>query len=255
VRAAAAAPAAAARRRLSYTCGVDAKLCSILLARGASRLPASLARGTSRLPASLARGTSRLPASLARGRVCFCALGLLLLGACTVSKAGRVPAHYPALPAGTSVSSEAPSFEPGATLTEVRIACRDAEPPLANGLDDDCDGQIDGVAAADTLVLALAYARSDSAPPKLALRADETHVIELAAPACDATSPFCTMQLSGQNLARGRHTLVVQSADPATNSESRTLLVSVQGHGKVASYLAAVAAGGHEQPLGQLALP
>ncbi len=98
------------------------------------------------------------------------ALRLASALACVGCAAG--PANVPApssLPALPRASTEPATFDPAPALLPLPLACRAAELSLANALDDDCDGHIDGLTEGDGLVLALAYPRAT--PPELALRA------------------------------------------------------------------------------------
>ena len=182
-------------------------------------------------------------------------------------------ARYPALPLAAAATPHAPAFEPSAALLSLPLACRAAELPEANALDDDCNERIDdglgsdtapgADAAQETLVLALAYPRN--APLKLGLRRDEKTLVDLTPSDCGPERSFCTLRVAVRQLAPGRHALVVSSAAtsapdsaPAASPAAplaASVVVSVQSHGKVTTYLAPVPVSATEQVLGQLELP
>ena len=154
-----------------------------------------------------------------------------LLPACG-SGPGSAPLHYPALPSAGQAVAVASVFEPGPTLRAFAPSCRPSEPPLANALDDDCDGRVDGAAA--ELAIALAYPRTTGF--SFALREAGKGERALAQPACDRASAFCTLRLGPAELGAGHPELVVRRSDPAQPAAS--VLISVQTAGKVSSYIA-----------------
>jgi hypothetical protein len=194
-----------------------------------------------------------------------------VLASCASAPQPRA-ARYPALAPAAAATPHDPAFEPAATLVSVPLPCRAAELAEPNALDDDCNQRIDdglddatpaGDAERDTLVLALAYPQN--APLKLGLRRDAHTLVDLTPSDCGPERSFCTLRVAVRQLSPGRHALVVSAASasaaesapgaaPAT-AISASVVVSIQSHGKVTTYLAPVSASATEQVLGQLELP
>jgi hypothetical protein len=179
---------------------------------------------------------------------------LVLLSACasTATEAGTEPLRYPALPAAASGSTQVAGFDPAPGLSALTLACRAAELPLANALDDDCNGQLDDAPATTSLLLAIGYPRA--AGVTFALRGPGQQV-ELAASACDDSQAYCTLQLATDKLAHGRHALVVHPRPEEAATSPASVVVSVQSRGKVTTYLARLDETTTERTLGELALP
>jgi hypothetical protein len=179
---------------------------------------------------------------------------LFMLGACasTATQAGTEPLRYPVLPAAPSGSTQIAAFDPASGLSTLTLACRAAELPLANALDDDCNGQVDDAAPSESLLLAIGYPHG--ANVALALRT-ASQQLELAASACDDTQSYCTLQLSTDKLARGRHALIVRARPEGSSTTPGSVVVSVQSRGKVTTYLARLDGTTAEIALGELALP
>jgi hypothetical protein len=178
---------------------------------------------------------------------------LLVLSACgsTATQVGTEPLRYPALPTAPSGSTQLAAFDPAPGLGALTLACRAAELPVANALDDDCNGQVDDAPSSDSLLIAIAYPSAAHVP--LALRS-AAQQIELMASACDDSQAYCTLQLSSEKLARGRHTLLVRARGEGAPSPA-SVVVSVQSRGKVTTYLARLDDTTSEHTLGELALP
>ena len=157
----------------------------------------------------------------------------LLLGACA-SGPSTAPRHYPSLPApGAPAPAAAAAFAPSAELQPLASACRAREPTLANALDDDCNGRIDGIAG--PLALALAYPKE--AAFALALRRGDDGQPERAlGPAvCDADAAFCTLRVDADALAGGPYALIARQGAGAARG---ALVVAVQARGAAATYIA-----------------
>lgn len=175
----------------------------------------------------------------------------LSLGACADRTTSRAPLHYPPLPNGPSGSTQPATFAPDGALTPVMLACRAAEPSLANALDDDCDGRVDG---ADDRALAIALAYPRGSAVRLALQGPRGRS-DVAARPCDAPQPFCTVHIRADQLVRGRQTLLVRREKSAESEAPSPLVVSVQARGKVTAYIVDLSALEQERALGEIALP
>jgi len=179
------------------------------------------------------------------------ALLLPLLVACAPASASREPAHYSSL-SKSSATPTAAAFEPAPELVPAPLGCRDQEPALANALDDDCDGRIDGADA--TLALVLAYPRT--AALQLSWQSGEQAPASLTAPPiCAENAAFCTVRLGAETLPHGAHTLLVQATDEGAASLPSSLLVSVQAQGKAAAYLLRIESAGAPRVVGRLLNP
>ena len=133
------------------------------------------------------------------------------------------------------------------------FACSEREPALANALDDDCDGRIDGVADDAALVVALAHPRA--VPLRFFFRnAADGPESPLAASACEQSAPFCVLRIDTRPLRHGRHDLWVESAGESSATAEASLLVSVRAEGKLATYLLRLEQK-EAQRVGQLSLP
>lgn len=177
----------------------------------------------------------------------------LLLVSCATPK--TEPLRYPALPPAPSASSEADAFDPSAALTPLHSACRAAELPQPNALDDDCDGSIDAFAKDLPLLIALAFPRATAGDLALALRSEANVELPLAVTDCGEAKAVCTVYVDAETLTRGRHALLARHSDPNAHSATLALVVSAQSRGKVTTYLATLAADVGEQSLGSVALP
>jgi hypothetical protein len=82
------------------------------------------------------------------------AISLLALAACAAGTQARPAAPAPAPEPGHA----APELRVAQELEPVTLACRTAELPLPNALDDNCDGLVDGVGRDAALTLAWASA-------------------------------------------------------------------------------------------------
>ena len=184
----------------------------------------------------------------------------------TASPPGTEPLRYPALPAAPSGSTQVAAFDPSPSLTTLTLACRAEELPLANAIDDDCNGQVDDAPTTDPLLIAVAYPRA--AAVALALETPQQQ-LELTTSSCDDSQSFCTLRIDTNRLARGRHALVVHASPASVEARDSahepsaqgahipppSVVVSVQSRGKVTTYLARLDNRTVDQTLGELALP
>jgi hypothetical protein len=175
----------------------------------------------------------------------------LSLGACADRTTSRTPLRYPPLP--NSARSDAPpaTFTPDGALTPIALACRATEPSIANALDDDCDGRIDG-ADDGALAIALAYPRGSAL--RLVLQGPRGRSDVTAEP-CAETQTFCTVRIRAEQLVHGRQTLLARGEASAESEAPSPLVVSVQARGKVTAYIVALTALEQERALGEIALP
>jgi hypothetical protein len=163
------------------------------------------------------------------------------------TSAPPAPQHYPKLP--SKAGADGPAFAPDAALTPLALTCNAAEPTLANALDDDCDGKLDGQPGEQ---LALAYPRASQLALALIDAGGTEHA--LAPATCDQPASFCAARVALAEVAPGTYALTAKRADGAT-AEASSVLVSVQSQGKVTAYLASLAADQPERVLGQLTVP
>jgi hypothetical protein len=175
----------------------------------------------------------------------------LLIASCAAKQ--PEPMHYPTLPAAPSASDRADAFDPSPALTQLSSACRSAELPQPNALDDDCDGSVDAFDKQLPFLIALAFPRAIAHDLALALRSDSAVEVPLVVSDCGEERAVCTVYVDSTNLARGRHTLLAKHTEP--NAGSHALVVSVQTSGRVVTYLAQLSADVTEQSLGAVALP
>jgi hypothetical protein len=179
--------------------------------------------------------------------------GILLLASCATKP--PEPLRYGALPPATSASSSSDAFDPSPMLTPISSACRPAELPVPNAMDDDCDGSIDSFDKGLPLLVALAFPRVLAKNLALALRSDTSVEVPLVASDCGEERAVCTVYVDAKTLARGRHALLVRHTDENPQRGTHALVVSVQSPGKVSTYLATLSADVTEQSLGAVALP
>jgi len=194
-------------------------------------------------------GAVKRSPSSRRMRLALLALPVLA-AACATPAAPRDPLRYPALPPSTAVSG--PAFAPDASLVAASLACRGDEPARPNGLDDDCDGRIDGVDEQAPVSVVLAYPRALPLTVGIAEPATE---LPQPAPRCDDESAYCTLWLTSEQLPRGTHALVLRVAAEPARSAPAPVVVSVRAAGKVSTYWAPLGADDHERTLGSLSLP
>lgn len=178
-------------------------------------------------------------------------VSLLFVGC---ASAPAEPLRYPALPPAPSARAEADAFTPSAALTPLHGACRRAELPQPNALDDDCDGSIDAFARDLPLLIAVAFPRAIAGDLALAVRSEANVEQPLAVSDCGEDKPVCTVYVDGKTLAHGSHSLLVRHTDPNAQAATHALVVSAQTQGKVATYLATLAADAREQSLGSVAV-
>ncbi|HEX5660278.1 MAG TPA: hypothetical protein VFX59_23950 [Polyangiales bacterium] len=178
---------------------------------------------------------------------------ILLVASCATKPAE--PLRYTALPPAPSASSQADAFDPSPALTSMSSACRSAELPQPNALDDDCDGSIDSFAKDLPLLIALAFPRVLAQDIALAVRSESNVEVPLVVSDCGEERSVCTVYIDAKNLARGRHALLARHTDQGAQKGTHALVVSTQTPGKVTTYLATLAADVTEQALGALALP
>jgi hypothetical protein len=177
----------------------------------------------------------------------------ILCGACAAPSAQ--PLRYPALPPAPSASNEPDAFDPAPALGPLALACREAELPVPNALDDDCDGSIDAFAKDTPLLIAISFPRAVAADLALAIRSEKSIELPLVAANCPDTDSFCTTYVETKNLQRGRHALLARHTDQGAHSGTYALAVSVQSRGKVTTYLTTLTTDVTEQSLGAVALP
>jgi hypothetical protein len=177
----------------------------------------------------------------------------LLLASCAIKPAE--PLRYTALPPAASASTQSNAFDPSASLTAMTSGCRTAELPQPNALDDDCDGSIDSFDKDLPLLIALAFPRVLAQDIALALRSESNVEVPLVVSDCGEERSVCTVYVDTKNLARGRHALLARHTDHGAQKGTHALVVSAQTPGKVATYLATLAADVTEQSLGSVALP
>ncbi|MDB4985106.1 MAG: hypothetical protein JWN04_284 [Myxococcaceae bacterium] len=189
---------------------------------------------------------------------------LALASAACASRPEPGAARYPALPSASRADAGEPVFEPAAQLVALALACRSAELPGANALDDDCNGRIDdGLGDAgtttdtaspdDALVLALSVPQT--AALKLGLRSGTGAPLDLTPVDCSTESAFCTRRLSAAELPHGASRLSVDGSALDAAVPPPSVVLSVQSHGKVTTYVAPAAVGAQEQLLLKLFLP
>jgi hypothetical protein len=165
------------------------------------------------------------------------------------------PLRYPALPPAPSASSQSDAFDPSSALTPLSGACRSAELPAPNALDDDCDGRVDSFDKELPLLIALAFPRVLAQDIALAVRSESAVEVPLVANDCGEERAVCTVYVDTKNLARGRHVLLARHSEQGAHQGTHALVVSAQSPGKVTTYLATMAADVSEQTLGAIALP
>ncbi|MDB4974259.1 MAG: hypothetical protein JWN48_2600 [Myxococcaceae bacterium] len=192
---------------------------------------------------------------------------LACLAACATGPQPEA-AHYPTLPVQHGAAAGEPAFEPAGSLRQLPLACRGLELAVANAIDDDCNGSVDdalpgadaprstpsdGGLPDDALVLVLSVPQN--APLRLALRAADKSRLDLTPPDCTPDRAFCTHRIPAAQLSRGHSTLLVDSSALEPSASPPSLVVSVQLHGKVTTYVAPVPRATDEQALGELFVP
>jgi hypothetical protein len=172
--------------------------------------------------------------------------GLCLLGACASHEVrSEVPRHE-ALPAprGDVV------FAPSEQLTPLELACRAEELPRENGLDDDCDGRVDGLEATSGVRIHLA--RSGASAQLVLRKAGSEEGADVARAtsvplARDEAAPldhadalgmegYTLQRLDLPSPANGSYELVVQLTQP--DAAPGALAVTVESAQGVRTYLA-----------------
>jgi hypothetical protein len=97
--------------------------------------------------------------------------------------------------------------------SELALACQQQEPALANGVDDDCDGRVDGEAAQGNELLSISLVRRSDVDLTLALRASDGQLVAPSTTrtsgACDTAAPFALTQTDFETLAPGSYEVVV----------------------------------------------
>jgi hypothetical protein len=144
------------------------------------------------------------------------AFGALTWGACSAAPPST-PLRYPELPAARAAHAGQLLPDPG--LTAVALACDAAESSSPNGVDDDCDGVIDGAPpAASDFTIVVAH----TTDPALELRIALTDARGAAAPEASLTrgvqrgASATLSRLEITALPPGRYQVSVAQAPGAT---------------------------------------
>lgn len=171
--------------------------------------------------------------------------GLCVLGACAAHEPAPTVPRHEALPAPRGDVAFAPTEQ----LSPLELACRAEELPRANGLDDDCDGRVDGLEATPSVRIHLA--RAGAAPNALLRKAgsEEADVARATsvplgrdetAPADPASATgvqgYTLERLEVPSLPRGSYELVVQLTQ--TSAAEGALSVTVESPQGIRTYLA-----------------
>jgi hypothetical protein len=168
--------------------------------------------------------------------------------------APAAPAHYPALP--SAADTGAGKFVADAALQAIQLVCAGSE--LAdNGLDDDCDGAVDGAKpAASKITLTAAYRAETPDEVSLDLTSESGGPVpELGLKAEPGGGPAVRLsRLDLSALPRGRYRLTATRPGAEASATELSLAVSSATNGSTQTYLVRLGAG-ETRTLGVIEVP
>ena len=180
---------------------------------------------------------------------------LALVSACaaSVAQAPAQPAPAPAQPGDAPAGDVHGTLELTPGLSQLGLACRSAELPRANALDDDCDGTIDQLPKG--ALRTVAWANAGDAEVAFALRdAGPQGVVDadaISASACVPDHGVSTGHASYNAAQPGKHTLVLRYLRPCASEAPLSVAVSLATPEGTRAYLVQLEPG-KERELGTL---
>jgi hypothetical protein len=149
-------------------------------------------------------------------------LSLALFSPLTLAPVALGCAHASAPSAASVAETPAPEAVPptravaltaGPQAAGLTLACQREEPSLRNGVDDDCDGRVDGEPAPSEQVLSVSLVRAPDVDVVLMLRRSDGQVVTpsrtRATGVCEAAAPFALTRADYDALEPGTYEVVL----------------------------------------------